>query len=77
LFIYLLIIVELATCFDPAGSSSRLCANQVMLKMSYSKSFVLTHTRARTHARTHARARTHTHTHTHWEIAPSHIHIKK
>jgi hypothetical protein len=30
--VYLLFIVELATCFDPAGSSSRLYVNQVMLK---------------------------------------------
>ena len=30
--VYLLFIVELATCFDPAGSSSGLCVNQVMLK---------------------------------------------
>jgi len=30
--IYWLFIVELATCFDPAGSSSGLYVNQVMLK---------------------------------------------
>jgi len=30
--VYLLFIVELATCFDPAGSSSGLYVNHVMLK---------------------------------------------
>ena len=30
--VYLLFIVELATCLDPAGSSSGLYVNQVMLK---------------------------------------------
>jgi hypothetical protein len=30
--VYLLFIVESATCFDPAGSSSGLHVNQVMLK---------------------------------------------
>jgi len=30
--VYLLFIVELATSFDPAGSSSGLYVNQVMLK---------------------------------------------
>ena len=30
--VYLLFIVELATCFDPAGSSSGLYVNQVILK---------------------------------------------
>jgi hypothetical protein len=31
-FVCSLIIVELATCFDPAGSSSGLYVNQVMLE---------------------------------------------
>jgi len=31
-FVFSLIIVELATCFDPAGSSSGLYVNQVMLE---------------------------------------------
>jgi len=31
-FIFIYKIVELATCFDPAGSSSDLYVNQVMLK---------------------------------------------
>jgi len=30
--VYLLFIFELATCFDPAGSSSGLYVNEVMLK---------------------------------------------
>jgi len=31
----LLVIVELATCFDPAGSSSGLYVNQVVFKTAY------------------------------------------
>ena len=30
--VYLLFIIELVTCFEPAGSSSGLYVNQVMLK---------------------------------------------
>jgi hypothetical protein len=33
--VYLLFIVDLVTCFDPAGSSSGLYVNQVMLKTAY------------------------------------------
>jgi len=31
--VYLLVMAELATCFDPAGSSSGLYVNQVMMTL--------------------------------------------